>query len=78
MQLTLDFKTLKFSKYDETENPKVYFKMFANKFGKPMYDENLSMWLFPESLEGDTLNWYSNLKPEEMKIWLDLSIVFVR
>ena len=43
-----------------------------------MDDENLPIPLFPKSLEGDALDWYSNLKSEEMTTWLDLSIVFVR
>ncbi|XP_071921738.1 uncharacterized protein [Coffea arabica] len=29
-------------------------------------------------LEGDALDWYSNLKPDEMRTWLDLSTAFVR
>ena len=52
--------------------------MFANKLGKPINDENLPVRLFPESLEGDALDWYSNLKPDEMRIWTELSIAFVR
>ena len=43
MQLLLGFKTPKFSKYDGTENPKTHLKMFANKLGKPMDDESLSI-----------------------------------
>ncbi|XP_071936374.1 uncharacterized protein [Coffea arabica] len=78
IQLPLGFKTPKFSKYDGTENPKMHLKMFANKLGKPMDDENLAMHLFSESLEGDALNWYSNLKSGEVKIWLDLSTAFVK
>ncbi|XP_027183903.1 uncharacterized protein LOC113782193 [Coffea eugenioides] len=46
--------------------------------GKPIDDENLPVRLFPESLEGDALDWYSNLKPEEMRTWVDLSTAFVR
>ena len=41
--------------------------MFVNKLGKLVDDENLPVLLFPESLEGDALDWYSNLKIEEMK-----------
>ncbi|XP_071933811.1 uncharacterized protein [Coffea arabica] len=33
---------------------------------------------YDESLEGDALDWYSNLKPEEVKTWLDLSNAFIR
>ena len=77
MQLPLDFKTSKFSKYDGTGNPKMHLKLFANKLGKPVDDENLSIHLFLESLEGDALDWYSNLKPEEMRTWLDLSTAVV-
>ncbi|XP_027158118.1 uncharacterized protein LOC113759747 [Coffea eugenioides] len=58
IQLPLGFKTPKFSKYDGTENPKTHLKMFANKLGKPVDDENLPMRLFPKSLEGDALDWY--------------------
>ncbi|XP_027127717.1 uncharacterized protein [Coffea arabica] len=78
MQLPLSFKTPKFSKYDRTGNPKTHLRLFANKLGKPVGDENLPIRLFPESLEGDALDWYSNLKPEEMRTWLDLSTTFVR
>ena len=52
--------------------------MFANKLGKSIDDENLSVRLFPESLEGDALDWYSNLKPDEMRTWMDLSTAFVK
>ncbi|XP_027066541.1 uncharacterized protein [Coffea arabica] len=78
MQLPMGFKTPKFSKYDGTGNPKTHLRMFANKLGKPIDDENLPVRLFPESLEGDALDWYSNLKPENMRTWMNLSTTFVR
>ncbi|XP_027168644.1 uncharacterized protein LOC113768468 [Coffea eugenioides] len=78
IQLPLGFKTPKFSKYDGTGNPKTHLKMFANKLGKSVDDENLPMRLFPKSLEGDALDWYSNLKSREVKTWLDLSTAFVK
>ncbi|XP_071925339.1 uncharacterized protein [Coffea arabica] len=78
VQLPVGFKTPKFNKYDGTGNPKTHLRLFANKLGRPMDDENLPLRLFPESLEGDTLDWYSNLKPEEVKTWLDLSNAFIR
>nr|XP_027095940.1 uncharacterized protein LOC113715837 [Coffea arabica] len=78
MQLPLGFETPKFSKYDGTGNPKTHLRLFANKLGKSIGDESLPIRLFPESLEGDALNWYSNLKPEEIRTWLDLSTAFVR
>nr|XP_027076582.1 uncharacterized protein LOC113700352 [Coffea arabica]XP_027089706.1 uncharacterized protein LOC113710853 [Coffea arabica] len=78
MQLPMGFKTPKFSKYDGTGNPKTHLRMFANKLGKPIDDENLPVRLFPESLEGDALDWYSNLKPEDMRSWMDLSTAFMR
>ncbi|XP_071921845.1 uncharacterized protein [Coffea arabica] len=78
IQLPVGFKTPKFSKYDGTRNPKTHLKMFANKLGKPVDDENLPMHLFPESLEGGALDWYSNLKSGEVKTWLDLSTAFVK
>nr|XP_027122101.1 uncharacterized protein LOC113739054 [Coffea arabica] len=78
MQLPAGFKAPKFSKYDGTGNPKTHLRMFANKLGKPIDDENLPMRLFPESLEGDALDWYSNLKPEDMRSWMDLSTAFMR
>ncbi|XP_071912359.1 uncharacterized protein [Coffea arabica] len=78
IQLPLGFKTPKFSKYDGIGNPKTHLKMFTNKLGKPVDDENLPMRLFLESLEGDALDWYSNLKSEEVKTWLDLSTAFVK
>ncbi|XP_071916334.1 uncharacterized protein [Coffea arabica] len=78
VQLPEGFKTPKFSKYDGTGNPKTHLRLFANKLGRPTDDENLPLRLFPESLEGDALDWYSNLKPEEAKTWLDLSNAFVR
>ena len=46
--------------------------------GRLIDDENLHVCLFLESLEGNALDWYSNLKPEDMKSWLDLSTAFVR
>ncbi|XP_071924877.1 uncharacterized protein [Coffea arabica] len=78
MQLPVGFKAPKFSKYDGTGNPKTHLRMFANKLGKQIDDENLPMRLFPESLEGDALDWYSNLKPEDMRSWMDLSTAFMR
>ncbi|XP_071918910.1 uncharacterized protein [Coffea arabica] len=78
MQLPVGFKAPKFTKYDEMENPKTHLRMFANKLGRPIDDENLPIRLFPESLEGNALDWYSNLKPEDMRSWLDLSTAFVR
>ncbi|XP_027182219.1 uncharacterized protein LOC113780636 [Coffea eugenioides] len=78
MQLPMGFKAPKFSKYDGNGNPKTHLRMFANKLGKPIDDENLPVRLFPESLEGDALDWYSNLKPEDMKSWMDLSTAFMR
>ncbi|XP_027167353.1 uncharacterized protein LOC113767449 [Coffea eugenioides] len=78
MQLPMDFKAPKFSKYDGTGNPKTHLRIFANKLGKPIDDENLLVRVFPESLEGDALDWYFNLKPEDMRTWLDLSTAFVR
>ncbi|XP_071928029.1 uncharacterized protein [Coffea arabica] len=78
VQLPEGFKTPKFNKYDGTGNPKTHLRLFANKLGKPVDDENLPLRLFPESLEGDALDWYSNLKPEEVKTWLDLSNAFIR
>ncbi|XP_071918981.1 uncharacterized protein [Coffea arabica] len=74
----MGFKTPKFSKYDGTGNPKTHLRMFANKLGKPIDDENLPVRLFPESLEGDALDWYSNLKPEDVRSWIDLSTAFMR
>nr|XP_027093584.1 uncharacterized protein LOC113713985 [Coffea arabica] len=41
MQLPMGFKAPKFSKYDGTGNPKTHLRMFANKLGKPIDDENL-------------------------------------
>ncbi|XP_027158403.1 uncharacterized protein LOC113760025 [Coffea eugenioides] len=67
MQLPMGFKTPKFNKYDGMGNPKTHLRMFANKLGKPIDDENLPVRLFLESLEGDALDWYSNLKPEDMR-----------
>ncbi|XP_027083537.1 uncharacterized protein [Coffea arabica] len=55
-----------------------HLRLFANKLGKPVDDENLPLRLFPESLEGDALDWYSNLKLEDVKTWIDLSNAFVR
>ncbi|XP_027169340.1 uncharacterized protein LOC113769052 [Coffea eugenioides] len=78
MQLPMGFKVPKFTKYDGTSNPKTHLRMFANKLGKPIDDENLPVHLFPKSLEGDALDWYSNLKPEDMRSWMDLSTAFVR
>nr|XP_027090324.1 uncharacterized protein LOC113711359 [Coffea arabica] len=78
VQLPVGFKTPKFNKYDGTGNPKTHLRLFANKLGKPVDDENLPLRLFPESLEGDALDWCSNLKPEEAKTWLDLSNAFIR
>ncbi|XP_071933083.1 uncharacterized protein [Coffea arabica] len=78
MQLPMSFKAPKFSKYDGTGNPKTHLRMFVNKLGKPIDDENLPVRLFPESLEGDALDWYSNLKPEDMRSWMDLSTAFMR
>ncbi|XP_071920624.1 uncharacterized protein [Coffea arabica] len=78
MQLPMGFKAPKFGKYGGTGNPKTHLRMFANKLGKPIDDENLPVRLFPESLEGDALDWYSNLKPEDMRSWMDLSIAFMR
>nr|XP_027086631.1 uncharacterized protein LOC113708367 [Coffea arabica] len=78
MQLPTGFKAPKFSKYDRTGNPKTHLRMFANKLGKSIDDENLPVRLFPESLEGDALDWYSNLKPEGMRSWMDLSTAFMR
>ncbi|XP_071939953.1 uncharacterized protein [Coffea arabica] len=78
VQLPVGFKTPKFNKYDGTGNPKTHLRLFANKLGRPVDDENLPLRLFPESLEGDALDWYSNLKPEEVKTWLDLSNAFIR
>ncbi|XP_071939148.1 uncharacterized protein [Coffea arabica] len=56
-----------------------------NKQGVLDYDElclfpnvQLPEGLFPESLEGDALDWYSNLKLEDVKTWIDLSNAFVR
>ncbi|XP_071909661.1 uncharacterized protein [Coffea arabica] len=66
VQLPVGFKTPKFNKYDGTGNPKTHLRLFANKLGKPVDDERLPLRLFPESLEGDALDWYSNLKPEEL------------
>ncbi|XP_027157620.1 uncharacterized protein LOC113759252 [Coffea eugenioides] len=78
VQLPVGFKTPKFNKYDGTGNPKTHLRLFANKLGRPVDDENLPLRLFPESLEGDALDWYSNLKPEEVKTWFDLSNAFIR
>ena len=78
IQLPVSFKASKFSKYDGTDNPKTHIRKFANKLGKPIDDENLPVRWFPESLEGDTLDWYFNLKLEDMRTWLDLSIAFAR
>ncbi|XP_071909656.1 uncharacterized protein [Coffea arabica] len=78
VQLPEGFKTPKFNKYDGTGNPKTHLRLFANKLGRPTDDENLPLRLFPESLEGDALDWYSKLKPEEAKTWLDLSNAFVK
>ncbi|XP_027156545.1 uncharacterized protein LOC113757465 [Coffea eugenioides] len=75
---TVGIQTPKFSKYDGTENPKTHLKILTNKLGKPVDDENLPMRLFPESLERDALDWYSNLKSGEVKTWLDLSTAFVK
>ncbi|XP_071933752.1 uncharacterized protein [Coffea arabica] len=56
-----------------------------NKQGVLDYDDlclfpsvQLPEGLFPESLEGDALDWYSNLKLEDVKTWIDLSNAFVR
>ncbi|XP_027072065.1 uncharacterized protein [Coffea arabica] len=78
MQLPVGFKAPNFTKYDGTGNPKTHLRMFANKLGRPIDDENLPVRLFPESLEGDALDWYANLKPEDMRSWMDLSTAFVR
>nr|XP_027067841.1 uncharacterized protein LOC113693512 [Coffea arabica] len=78
MQLPVGFKAPKFTKYDGTGNPKTHLRMFANKLGRPIDEENLPVHLFPESLEDDALDWYSNLKSEDMRSWLDLSTAFVR
>lgn len=77
VQLLLGFKTLKFSKYDGIENFKTNLRMFANKLEKPVDDESLLARLFPESLKGEAMDWYSNLKLEEIKIWLNFSTAFV-
>lgn len=78
IQLPLRFKIPKFSKFDRMRNPKTHLRMFAKKFGKPLDDENLPMRLFLESLEGNALDWFSNLKPKEIKTWLDSSTAFVK
>ncbi|XP_027158165.1 uncharacterized protein LOC113759791 [Coffea eugenioides] len=78
MQWPLGFKTPKFRKYDGTGNLEMHLRLFESKLGKPVNDENLPIRLFPESLEGDALDWYSNLKPKEMRTWVDFSTAFVR
>ncbi|XP_027150271.1 uncharacterized protein LOC113780375 [Coffea eugenioides] len=55
VQLPVGSKTPKFNKYDGTDNPKTHLRLFANKLGRPVDDENLPLRLFPESLEGDAL-----------------------
>ncbi|XP_071918747.1 uncharacterized protein [Coffea arabica] len=65
MQWLLGFKIPKFNKYNGIGNPKTHLRLFANKLEKPVDDENLLIHLFPESLEGDALDWYSNLKPKK-------------
>ena len=74
----MGFKTPKFSKYDGMENSKTHLRIFANMLEKSVDDENLLVRLFPESLKGDAMDWYSNLKAEEMKTWLDLFTAFLR
>ena len=76
MRLPVRFKSPKFSNYNGTDNPKTHLRMFANKLDKLIDDENLPVRLFPESLDGDVLDWYSNLKPDEMRTWLNLSTKF--
>ncbi|XP_071909680.1 uncharacterized protein [Coffea arabica] len=76
MQLPVGFKVSKFTKYDGTGNPKTHLRMFTNKLGRPIDDENLPVRLFPESLKGDALDWYSNLKPKDMRSWMNLSTAF--
>nr|XP_027067890.1 uncharacterized protein LOC113693552 [Coffea arabica] len=75
VQLPVGFKIPKFNKYDGTGNRKTHLRLFANKLGRPVDDENLPLRLFPERV---SLDWYSNLKPEKVKTWLDLSNAFIR
>ena len=56
IQLPLDFKTPKYNKYDGTCNLKTHLKLFATKLVKLVNDENLSIHLFLERLEGSALD----------------------
>ena len=72
------FKVSDFDKYKGTTCPKNHLKIYCRKMGAYAKDEKLLIHLFPESLTGVAITWYTNLEPSRVHSWEDLMVAFVR
>jgi len=72
------FKVPDFDKYKGTTCPKNHMKMYCRKMGAYAKDEKLLMHFFQESLTGEAITWYTNLKPSQVHSLKDLMVAFIR
>jgi len=73
-----EFRVLKFVKYTELECANTHLRSYYNKMTEVIYNDNLLIHFFQDSLIGFVLNWYMSLDNTRVKKWSDLVDAFLR
>ena len=67
------FKMPKFEKYDGTKCLENHLATYCNKMAGHACNENLLIYVFYESLIGVAAQWYTKLKKDQIRTWIDLA-----
>ena len=71
------FEIPKFDKYRGMGNPEDHIKEFQVHCMEVAYDNTYLMWLFPRSLAGDAIEWFSRL-PSGIRTFKEIRDAFIR
>ncbi|XP_058768881.1 uncharacterized protein LOC131642679 [Vicia villosa] len=72
------FKMPKFEKYKGFSCPKTHLTMFIRKMAAYAHDDKFLIHCFQDSLSGASLEWYTQLKRNDVHTWKDLAMEFLK
>lgn len=68
-------KSLKFTKYEHHEDPRLHMKKFEDEVLVITLDRDLHAKLFPLTLKGSSLKWFNNLPHNSIQDYTQLKII---
>lgn len=70
------FKVPDFKKYKGTSDPRTHIRTYCRKMAAYSNDDRLLMHSFQDSLSGESLNWYIQLKGTHIRTWREMVEAF--